>query len=196
MSNNLAISENSELNPQLRGKALWTALATLIDGEGCICLLKATRVSGVHSYSPVISIVNTNIPWLEAWKSRIGRGGIRGFIPSNGRWKARATWQISKKADVVYILKRILPFLFCKQEQAKLILDVIEKKVCLPHGVRAWQKPSEEELLRREDAYLKMRELNAKGIRRDYMPDAPKLGSDIVRPIETSMELGDNVQVQ
>jgi hypothetical protein len=196
LSKNLAISENLDLNRQLRGKALWSALATLIDGEGCICLLKNKKESGIHQYYPVISVVNTNIAWLTAWCTRIQKGAIRGFVPQSHNWKARATWQINKKADVVFILKRILPFLFCKREQALTILEHIEKKVCLPYGERNHQRPSEEELLRREVTYLKMRTLNAKGIRRDYTPDTPIRGSDIVRTIEPSMELDDNALVQ
>ena len=181
---------------QLRGKALWAALATLIDGEGCICITKGLREGGVTQYAAVISVVNTNIAWLNAWRDRVDRGGIRGFIPSNGKWKSRATWQISKKADVVYILKRVLPYLFCKVEQAGIVIDFIEKKVVVPFGQRAWTTPSEEELLRRENAYLRMRKLNAKGNPERLYVEDPIVGRDIVPTTEPSVELGANVQAQ
>lgn len=194
--NNLAITENGALH-QLRGKALWASLATLIDGEGCISISKGIRESGIHAYAVCISVVNTNIAWLNAWQARLEKGAVRGFIPANGNWKARATWQVSKKADVVYILKRILPYLFCKIEQAKLAIDFIESKVCLPHGERAWQRPSEEELLRREFAYQRMRKLNAKGNpERLYAEHPTTEDGDIVRPTEPSVELGANVLAQ
>jgi len=197
LSNNLAITENlvSHNLRQLRGKALWAALATLIDGEGCICLLKNKKESGIHQYYPVISVVNTNIAWLNAWCERVEKGAVRGFIPSNNNWKARATWQINKKADVVYILKRVLPFLFCKVEQALTILDFIENKVILPYGERNHQRPSEVELLRRNAAYIKMRQLNAKGNPERLYAEHPELDGDIVRPTEPSVELDDNVLV-
>lgn len=178
---------------QLRGKALWAALATLIDGEGCICIQKGLREGGVTQYSAVISIVNTNIAWLNAWRERVGRGAVRGFIPSNGIWKARATWQIAKKADVVYILKRVLPYLFCKVEQAETAIDFIENKIILPYGVRAHAKPSMEELSRREAVYFKMRRLNAKGNPERLYAEQPLRADDIVRPVEQSTELDDNV---
>lgn len=192
VSNNSTITEKGSNLSQLRGKALWAALATLVDGEGCICIQKGLREGGVTQYSPVISVVNTNVAWLNAWRNRVERGAVRGFIPANGNWKARATWQISKKADVVYILKRILPYLFCKVEQAVTVINFIEDKVVVPFGVRAWTKPSEEELLRRESAYLKMRKLNAKGNPERLYVEQPLEVGDIVQPIEPSIEQGAN----
>lgn len=179
---------------QLRGKALWAALAVLIDGEGCITVLRTKRPGGVDQYTPVISVVNTNIEWLHAWRDRLDRGTIRGFVPSNNRWKARATWQINRKADVVYVLKQIAPYLFCKQQQAALVCSLIQNKISGQNAVGAHGRtaPPETELFRREAIYSEIRALNAKGIRRDYMPST-LVGDDIVRAAEPPAEPHANV---
>lgn len=195
-SNNLAISENPSLSRQLRGKTLWASLATLIDGEGCIGILKATRPSGLFAYSPDIRIVNTNLAWLVAWQQRVDRGYLNSFKQkTDTNWKDRHTWIISKKADVVYILKRILPYLFCKQEQARLVIQAIEEKVSLPHGERAWTRPSEQELARREGLYQRMRQLNRKGRSEsvETIRQTSHVEGDIVRSSEQPEAQHDNV---
>lgn len=194
-SNNLAISENPSLSRQLRGKALWASLATLIDGEGCIGILKGTRPSGLFAYSPDIRVVNTNRNWMAAWQNRTGRGYINSFSNKNTKWKDRHTWIIAKKADVIYILKKILPYLFVKREQAEIAIRAIEEKVSLPHGARAWNRPSEQELARREDLYQRMRTLNKKG--RSESVETTRQTSiqedDIVRSSEQPEAQHDNV---
>jgi hypothetical protein len=105
-------------------------------------------------------------------------------------------WVIRKRADVVYILKHILPFMVCKRAQAKLGLVFLEKKEVyhLEDGASKYSKRvPQQELDWREECWTKMRKLNARGIPRDYMLDTPVEGSDIVRPTESSVEQHDNV---
>lgn len=200
MSNNLTITENParEILRQFRGKALWTALATMVDAEGNISIRKS-KTKWNPIYTPYVKLGNSDINWLDAWAWRLSRGKLM----SNGRvpvgCKPMFKVEIIRRADVVYILKHILPFLVCKRQQAELALEFLEKRVIyrLEDGASKFSKRvPQQELDWREDCFQKMLKLNARGIPRDYMLDIPNEDSDIVPPVEPSTELGDNVQVQ
>lgn len=169
---------------QLRGKTLWAALATLIDGEGCIGIVRQGTHYGVH-----ITVANTCQEWMVAWKERVGKGQL---YTTQTEWSKPAThWKLTNRADIIYILKRIRPYLFVKAEQAALVISFFDDKL-----TTKVTHLGELELARRNAIYERMRILNAKGIRRDYTPSIPVGDSDIVRPTEPSVELGDNVLVQ
>lgn len=197
MSNNLTITENParEVLRQFRGKALWTALATMVDAEGNISIRK-NRTKWNPIYTPYIKLGNSDINWLDAWAWRIGRGNLmsNGTVPEG--CKPMFKVEILRRADVVYILKHILPYLVCKRQQAELALEFLEKKTLfhLEDGASKYSKRvPQQELDWREECFQKMLKLNARGIPRDYMLDTPSEGSDIVRPVESSTEQHDNV---
>ena len=170
---------------QLRGKALWAALATLIDGEGCIGLIRDGNHYGAH-----ITIANTCQEWMKVWQERVGKGHL--YITKTEWSKPAIHWKLTNRADIIHILKRISPYLFVKHEQAILLLSFFQNKV-----TTKVTHLGEVELLRRDEIYKRLSILNAKGTRRDYTSDTQEvLGSDIVRPIEPSMELGANDLVQ
>jgi hypothetical protein len=186
--NNSTISENLETLRQFRGKALWTALATMYDAEGCIVLNKS--VAGRHGvqYIMRLQVANTNMEWIEAWHLRMERGNSYFYPSTNPKHSAYGYWCIQKKADVVYILKKILPYLNIKKEQAKLLIEFTEGKFNKGDG------PDEQELARREGIFQAMRALNKRGpsesvetVRRDSQVEY-----DIVPPAEPSVELGAN----
>lgn len=186
--NNMAISENLSVLRQFRGKALWTALAVLLDGEGCISILKNNRPAPLLvQYSVNLNFTNTNGEWLEAWRQRLEKGNLFTLEqPKERNWKARYNWIVADKASVVYILKKIQPYLICKREQAQVAIDFIQNKVVLPFGERNHVRPSELELTRREELYNRMRQLNKKGRREsvETIRQDPRTGCDIVRSPE------------
>ncbi len=96
---------------------LCTWMAALIDGEGSLmvtldrdgCLdLRAT-------------IANTDRRLLDAVKERLGFGtiGTTGK-PANTNWKEGFQWRCSR-ANVVYLLDMIEPYLIIKAHKAKII---------------------------------------------------------------------------
>jgi len=195
MSNNSTITENPAPMRQFRGKALWAALATLLDGEGSIFMVKER---GTSNYRVVISTGNVCARWMEAWQRRLCRGRVDpGETPEGCKQIFR--WRIDRKADVAYILKRVLPYLFVKRTQALLALDYIENKGVshLRQGLsREGRKISAQELAWREECYQRMRSLNTKGNPERLYVEHPILGGDIVRSVEPSTELDGNDQAQ
>ena len=181
---------------QFRGKTLWAALAVLIDGEGCIYVGKDMKSNGTLSYYPGLVVSNTNKAWLDSWQTRTERGYVVPVADKRDDRKAQYAWKINKRADVVYILKRILPYLFCKAAQAETVISFIEDKVVFAKG--HYHDPmNAEELQRRENAYQRMRKLNAKGKPERLYAEGPQVEDrDIVRPTEPSVELGANVLTQ
>lgn len=200
MSNNSTITENParEVLRQFRGKALWTALATMVDAEGNISIRKS-KTKWNPIYTPYIKLGNSEINWLDAWAWRIGRGRLtsNGSVPEG--CKPMFKVEIARRADVVYILKHILPFLVVKRQQAELALEFLEKRAIyrLEDGASKYSKRvPQQELDWREECFQKMLKLNARGIPRDYTVECPIEDSDIVPSIEPSIELGDNALAQ
>jgi len=83
--------------------------------------------------------------------------GVRKDRPTN---QVMYRWELAKKENIILVLKEMIPFLIAKKERAIMLLDALEK----------WQNPfnrklglDPEELQRREEAYQKMRKLNAVG---------------------------------
>lgn len=155
LSNNSTISVKLEVIRQYRGKALWIALAVLFDAEGCIGL---SKVHATSQYVPALTVFNTDIEWLEAWRDRLGRGIVyTRRVQDTEKHEQSGTWLMKKRSDAIYILKRIIPYLAVKKEQAQLLLSFFEDRP---------QKQThlgEQELVRREGIYQRMRTLNKKG---------------------------------
>jgi hypothetical protein len=155
-SNNLAITVELEILRQYRGKALWTALAVLFDGEGCIGL--AHESSKGEKFNAALTVASTSIAWMEAWQARVERGNLYYYEGRLSTQKPTVFWKITKRADIVYILKKVQPFLIVKREQASLLVAFFEDKI---GSNKTWL--GEEERLRRRKIYDRMRELNKKG---------------------------------
>jgi hypothetical protein len=184
---NSTITENTKAIWQFRGKALWTALATLIDGEGCISM-QLSKSGNSNRYHPNITVGGTCVEWIKAWQERIGRGQLYCYENRDRKWKVEAFWKLTNRADIVYILKRVLPYLIVKREQAELVISFYKDKL----SVKTTHLP-EQELARRAAIYDRMRKLNAKGNPERLYVEHPQVDGDIVRPVEPSTETGDNV---
>jgi hypothetical protein len=191
----LTITENpEEILRQFRGKTLWASLATLIDGEGSIMLVEQNRNSEtlLPQYVPLIVVANTCEAWMRAWHARIGKGFVsmpRAYQPNH---KQRYDWHIARKADVIYLLKKILPFLIVKRRQAQLVLELTQNK-----GKLSRNGDNTEELLWRKNIYGEMRRLNYRPGRgtRETIRRAPVSGDDIVRTSKPFEEQHDNAAV-
>ena len=162
---------DAQLPQQLRGNLMWASLAALFDGEGCIRIDRA-RPRGnctLNKYSVDLRVLNTNIGWMYAWKNRLSAGTVSKPIQTDAKSKPRVQWAICRKGDMRRLLQGMLPFLFCKREQAILALDFLAKfkpsygRVAGVEGyVRC--KPSTQEMSWREEMFQRMRLLNQKGV--------------------------------
>lgn len=192
LPNNSTISEKLETLRQFRGKALWTSLATLIDGEGCINLARQVKNLPRPRYFIRIEIVNTNEAYLQAWMQRIGKGFVNAQRDGNEKHSTSYRWCIVKVADIVYVLKKVLPYLLIKKEQAVISLDLREGKFV------KGEKPNEQELARRERLYQRMRILNFRGPSEsvEHIRRVSNLENDMCRAVEPSTEQDANVLVQ
>lgn len=144
-------------------------LAGLIDGEGSFVILK-TETEKIAKFSRsksprylgYFSIGMVDKSPLEVIRDVIGKGKVYEERVPNRRsiWRIRFGGRIT----LIPFIKALLPYLIVKKRQAELLLDFCENWVTpgkKEHGFR--EKVSDEELQRREEAYQKMRKLNAVG---------------------------------
>jgi len=129
-------------------------LAGIIDGEGCIQLVKK---SNNHSFDARLSITNTNQDLLDWIYKRIG-----GLYYKNSWTYKQPTWK--ERHDLIFtnqkarsILHTVLPYLVIKKPQAELVLSYFD---LIGIDGRHITKSLAD---KREQLYLKMKELNKKG---------------------------------
>lgn len=93
--------------------------AGFIDGEGCI------TTSGPSGFR--VSVANTDREVLDWLVSTFGGNINNQHLPENPRWNASWKWIVCSKPDVSRFLSAIYPFLKIKRDQAKVVLDFLEK---------------------------------------------------------------------
>lgn len=143
--------------------------AGLMDSEGCFFIKKCdlenvlkmtNRISPV--YAGLIRIGMVCKEPLEILDQTFPGGKVMCEGARKGRPDCQIMyrWELRKKNLIIPVLKEMIPFLIAKKRQAILLLDFLEK----------WENPynrkigvSPEELRRREEAYQRMRKLNAVG---------------------------------
>lgn len=135
--------------------------AGFIDGDGYIGIDKShQRQMIIAAYTATIAAQNTNIEPIARLTDLFG-GAIR-TIPLHG-FNKKPVYEWRAKGNIQNILKRLLPYLVAKREQAALVIRFLELKRSLARGGRKVIFPSEvEEIAWREELYLTIRELNAK----------------------------------
>ena len=132
-------------------------LAGILDGEGWFSVQKHIRKNGQsYSYMPVIGVANTNKVLMDWLIDNFG-GSIIERQPNikqfggKLRYEWRPKWSITK-----LLLKKIIPFLILKQNQAKILekigdtLSVKYRHCGVPKHI----------LDKRELLYLELRKLN------------------------------------
>jgi hypothetical protein len=141
-------------------------LAGIIDGEGSFTIRKKTYSNGRTLYTPRITIgMNTAQP-LDLAFGLFG-GSIRARRTTGENVPYIFCWEVScTKAKEA--AKTILPFLRVKREQAVLLMD-LQTRIQIGKKNRTWSTKngknsidplSDHELKRREEMWLKMKDLN------------------------------------
>ncbi len=146
------------------GNYAWAA--GFIDGEGCIHIAKRKPQSKGKSidYDLTLKISNQNLESLKRISEIFDCGNVLKVSGKGATYKYKRQmfqWQCYSQ-EAGNVLKKILPFLTIKKQEAKLAIEFldIKKKTTNYHGL------SNETLKLRDSYYLKMREfknLPAKG---------------------------------
>jgi hypothetical protein len=95
-------------------EAAW--LAGFIDGEGCLQVVRARRVT----YDASVMVGHTDLAVLERCSALAG-GSICLVRTRSAAWKPSYRWNVRGKG-VTPLLEAVLPYLVVKQEQAKILL--------------------------------------------------------------------------
>jgi hypothetical protein len=101
--------------------------AGIIDGEGCISLVKR----GKH-FVPSVKVANTNETLINRCKQLLSEAGIEYYVRYSDRTErknAKPAWEIAMESRprVISFLTLIYPYLVAKQTQADLVLDWCSK---------------------------------------------------------------------
>ena len=149
--------------------ALWPYLAGLIDGEGSFVIQK-TEVEKIASssrsktakYLAYFCIGMVDREPLDLIQKTIGAGKVyEERVPNR-----RSIWRIrfAGRLKLMPFMEKLLPYLIVKKRQAEVVLDFCKNwKTSDRNELGQKKQVDSQELQRREEAYLKMRKLNAVG---------------------------------
>ena len=140
----------------MRDKLIY--LAGILDGEGWFSIHRTRRKTGElsASYMPVIGVANTDFRLMK-WLERNFGGKIISVknTPKSLGTKQRYEWRMNS-TETRNFLPQVIPFLFLKKKQAKLLLEIGNL-----HSVKYRGSGVPERIkLKRENLYLKLRKLN------------------------------------
>jgi hypothetical protein len=146
-------------------KLFWSYIAGLMDTDGSFSLKRQKINKGTDvknpRYLPVIAVSMTDVRSINYLRENCNIGKL--YIPKNSDTSAGYHYQfgIYTKLESVEFLKRVIPFLKSKKEQAEVLLDFCmnskNTKYC-KIGISA------DELAFREDCYQRMIQLNKYGV--------------------------------
>lgn len=108
--------------PDIEEKTINAYLAAIIDGEGHLTISKGVYKETRIAYNPRIGITSSYLPLMELVKTVYGGN----YCDSKNKiGKPVFIWYISSKTDIERILLKILPYLLCKREKAKILLNFV-----------------------------------------------------------------------
>lgn len=144
-------------NPREAG--LLGYLAGIIDGEGTIGIKKhlPRGKNRTMCYFLYLEVGMTNKEVLSLFQEIFG--GSLNKDRSSGRNKTMWRWNATGKIHIAAIINTLMPYLRVKKSEAMLALNCCETWALQEKPGQYFQRTSEDELLRREDAYQKMRKL-------------------------------------
>jgi hypothetical protein len=147
-----------------RQATLYAYLAGIIDGEGTI-RIGATKPNSKNPlwnirYYAAISVGMSEKKVIEKFEQTFGTN-TNMYVECIPNRKTMYRWGTSGTQNMIDIIKKLLPYLIAKREQAKLVLKFCENKKV--DGFRRNKGLPKKELQRREEIYLKVKKLNAVG---------------------------------
>lgn len=162
-----------------RQAILWAYLAGLIDGEGSFIIQK-TSVEKIHKssrsktpkYLAYFCIGMVDKAPLDLIRDTIGMGKVYEECVPDRRSIFRI--RFGGRVTLIPFVKELLPYLIVKKRQAELLLDFCQNWVTPDNEGGKRKLVSDQELQRREEAYLKMRKLNAVGAAATTKPESSR----------------------
>ena len=136
-----------------RQAILYSYLAGIIDGEGCIRIGLQNKDGKPYNYRPCVSVGMVEDAVVKLLHKEFGGSLLTECVPN---LRPIYRWQLVKAPDVKKFLEALYDYLIIKQPQAALLLALVSN---YPQSRRI----SEEELLRRQELYLRIKKLNAVG---------------------------------
>jgi hypothetical protein len=139
----------------------WIYAAAIMDSDGCFMISRYKR-GHRYDYLPNVKISMINNGSINYIQKETGLGYvmINGTRPSRPNSLPLYEWRITNKIDLITFLNGIMPYLQNKKERAQHLLDFCRIGNFKEYGQRHIRL-TQEELNYREQAYIKMRELNA-----------------------------------
>lgn len=157
----------------------WAYIAGLMDTDGSFSVKKQTQNKGTHvinaRYLPIIAISMTDTRAINFIRENCNVGKL--YIPKNKSTNSGIHYQFSiyTKNESIEFLKRVIPFLRAKKQNAEVLLDFCvnskNTKIC-SQGVPA------DELVYREECYKKLCALNKYGVYKSPLMDLKLLPGD------------------
>lgn len=153
-------------------------LAGLMDGEGSFMITRSRNpYNGTSKYAYIAGIqVGMVTPQpLHVLKSIFGGSIYVERVPGNRQDVYR--WRVNGRADTMRVIEALLPYLMVKREAALVLYDFCknwEIPANKQKGVSPW------EIQRREEAYQKIRQLNAVGAAATTKREGTREGEAIV----------------
>jgi len=163
----------------------WIYAAAIMDSDGCFMIAKYKRKSG-NFYLPCVKIVMIKDGSINYIKNQTGLGRIikTGIQPSRPNSQPLFQWTITNRPDLIIFLKGIIPYLQNKKDRAEHLLEYCEQREYRHYGTKH-ERMSDVELNCREQAYLKMRELNGNKVAATTKSPRPEKVCDSLNSMET-----------
>jgi hypothetical protein len=100
-------------------------VAGLIDADGSLYISKAIRKDGYVSYDPIVMVRSTHLPTVK-WLVNMFGGTYDTGVWDNPNWKTYYRWKFSGDKHAARFLDKILPYLWLKKAQAKVLKTYYE----------------------------------------------------------------------
>ena len=104
---------------------LWSYLAGLFDGEGTVCISTSYNRNNTTIFQMNVKIANTKIELMQWLVSNFGGmysvSNAKNY--ANKRYSTQYSWMPKGKNNRIEILKKMLPYLVIKKQQALIVLD-------------------------------------------------------------------------
>jgi hypothetical protein len=164
-------------NPQ---QAVLAYAAGIIDGEGCLRIVKSNpyRQDMINPHYSVSIQVGMKVRVAVDLLMKLFGGSIYIERTPHG---PLYRWRINSKRQVIVALKKLLPYLLVKKEEAEYLLSFAKKLKPAKHGGKPM---TDEELAFREESYLRMRELKKCDAAATTECRNPEKESDSLTPVE------------
>jgi DNA-binding CsgD family transcriptional regulator len=111
-------------------------VAGMLDGEGTISIVKATRNDRKEPHwKPLVMITNTNREALEFIVREVGGFRFHNKKGTTGKNSKKPVYRIImvKHKDVLVLLEMLLPYLMIKRRQAELVIEFCKSRLSKPN---------------------------------------------------------------